>query len=118
MQEAWSVAAPLLERRYAASAHWPAGDVHAVASGRALVGDTDAVTAELERLREAGVNYLVAQLALPGLSEERFRASLTLFARGVAPRMRMVGFPEDIRVRTLAEASDPMIGYLKEAGVT
>lgn len=85
------------------------------AEGRAIVGDVDSVIDELRAYQEeTGLNYTVCRLALPGMPAAAVRASITLFARGVAPSFRMFNLPAEIRPRTLAEADDPKIGYLRE----
>jgi alkanesulfonate monooxygenase SsuD/methylene tetrahydromethanopterin reductase-like flavin-dependent oxidoreductase (luciferase family) len=97
-------------------------DAHARAAvatpgrGGPIVGGVETVVGELHRYAELGVNYLVCEMALPGLSTEQVRSSTILFARGVAPRLRMYGYPEEIQVRTAAECGEPMLGYLKEGG--
>ena len=83
------------------------------ASDPAIAGDVEAVIDELHRYAEVGVNYIVCRIATAGLEAARVQESMLLLARAVAPLLRMYAFPDEIRVRTVAEASDPMLGYLK-----
>jgi alkanesulfonate monooxygenase SsuD/methylene tetrahydromethanopterin reductase-like flavin-dependent oxidoreductase (luciferase family) len=90
-------------------------DVRTRAESRAIVGDVDSVIDELEAYQaETGCNYVICRMALPGLSSGAVRSSMTLLGRGVAPQFRMFGLPPEIRARTVEEAGNPMIGYMRE----
>lgn len=90
-------------------------DVRTRAQSRAVIGDVDSVIEELQAYQaETGCNYLICRMALPGLAAEAVRSSMTLLGRGVAPQFRMYGLPPEIRARTVEEAGNPMIGYLRE----
>lgn len=119
VDEAWRQAEPALAAQYGLYEDigrlGNGAGVRARAAGRAIVGDVDSVIAELrDYQQETGLNYVVCRLALPGLAPEAVRASITLLGRGVAPSFRMFDMPEAIRARTLEEADNPMIGYLRE----
>lgn len=119
VDEAWRQAEPALAAQYGmyedAGRLGNGAAIRVRAAGRAIVGDVDSVIAELrDYQQETGLNYVVCRLALPGLAPEAVRAAITLLGRGVGPAFRMFDMPEAIRARTLEEADNPMIGYLRE----
>jgi alkanesulfonate monooxygenase SsuD/methylene tetrahydromethanopterin reductase-like flavin-dependent oxidoreductase (luciferase family) len=117
--QAWTAAEPALAAQYGdyedAGKLGNGAAIRARAANRAIVGDVDSVITELRGYQEeTGLNYVICRLALPGLSPEAVRMSMTLMGRGVIPAFRMYDMPEAIRARTLEEADNPMIGYLRE----
>ena len=63
-----------------------------VERGNVMVGPPDYVVERLQELREAGeVDYVLADMALPYMSQRQIRASMELFATKVMPQLAAGG---------------------------
>lgn len=82
-------------------------DYAAFAPDTSIIGSVDTVIAEISRYRDTlGVNYIICQIALPGLSHDKVLLAIELFGKGIISEFRMVNFPKEIRVRSLKELPD------------
>ncbi len=73
--------------------------------GQAITGSVETCIEQLYRYRdELGISYVICDMALPGLAQEKVLRAIELFGKAVISEFRMVNFPKEIRDRFLRRA--------------